>query len=834
MSDNTVEIKFGAQTGPLKEGTNQAAASVEGSVSRMNAAFADMAAKIKGHTASAIDSSSSMATGLKGHFETVGGAVGKLNGGLLAFAAVLAGGSFFKSAVDESKQFTSEAVKLSRALGITVDEASALNVALGDIYSSAETFIGASQMLTRNIRTNEQGIREMGVATRDSSGHLRPMQEIMMDSLKTLSNYKQGVDQNIAAQKLFGRGAAEASQLLKLNSAVIEEAKNKQQELGLTVGKENVEASKAYKAAMNDVGDVLLAVKKVIGDAVMPVLTRLGEWFSKLMPPAIFALKVAFSTLASVVIAVMGVLEALGEIIIGLAAPIMAFGRAIKALLSGDMTTATKEMQGMWSTWGDKMGEAFEKAKASASRSLADIKAQWGKPTAISAPTGGKTMGEEDPDKGKSRMGKWDAELTAAKVSYEKQNDLREMSKQQEMAYWEELKKRFKLTKEEMLSVGQKIDSLQLAMNKENIAEQIAAKKAEMESWKNNMVERLRISEEHYAIVVKRYGDESKEAKAAQAEIDRVKRQSAEQLKKAELDAMEMRRNMAMGDIEIEEQNAQALFQQGMISNAEMLTLEQQFEDARFAIKSAALDERMALLLSDPDANPAEIRKTLDQVIQVQQEHQAKLANIRNAAAAEDRKYDKAFADGVGNSFGNMISNVLSGTMKVRDAFRSMAQSVLSTFTGMIGKMAAEWMARKLLEKIISAKSAAGDIGMQAAKAGAGGVASMAAAPFPLNTQAPAFGAAMSALAGSYMGMLAPAASAEGGFDIPAGMNPVTQLHQREMVLPAQYADVIRGMGEGGGKAAAPNVTLQLHPDAMRYTLQDWLQGELARMAAQR
>ena len=42
-------------------------------------------------------------------------------------------------------------------------------------------------------------------------------------------------------------------------------------------------------------------------------------------------------------------------------------------------------------------------------------------------------------------------------------------------------------------------------------------------------------------------------------------------------------------------------------------------------------------------------------------------------------------------------------------------------------------------------------------------------------------------------------AVAAGGFDIPSGLNPVTQLHEKEMVLPSQYADVIRGLANNGG-----------------------------------
>lgn len=44
-----------------------------------------------------------------------------------------------------------------------------------------------------------------------------------------------------------------------------------------------------------------------------------------------------------------------------------------------------------------------------------------------------------------------------------------------------------------------------------------------------------------------------------------------------------------------------------------------------------------------------------------------------------------------------------------------------------------------------------------------------------------------------------PGFRAAGGFDVPSGVNPVTRLHEKEMVLPAQYADVIRGLANNGG-----------------------------------
>ncbi|GEM_PF-3290267 len=53
-------------------------------------------------------------------------------------------------------------------------------------------------------------------------------------------------------------------------------------------------------------------------------------------------------------------------------------------------------------------------------------------------------------------------------------------------------------------------------------------------------------------------------------------------------------------------------------------------------------------------------------------------------------------------------------------------------------------------------------------------------------------------------------ASAEGGYDIPAGVNPVTQLHEKEMVLPKAQAEVIRGLAANGGAAGGGNMKLTI------------------------
>src|SRR5690606_11617977 len=86
-------------------------------------------------------------------------------------------------------------------------------------------------------------------------------------------------------------------------------------------------------------------------------------------------------------------------------------------------------------------------------------------------------------------------------------------------------------------------------------------------------------------------------------------------------------------------------------------------------------------------------------------------------------------------------------------------------------------------------------------EAGAGAAQSQASIPYVGPVLALA---AMAAVFAGVMGMSSKVPSAAGGFDIPAGVNPLTQLHEEEMVLPAKYADVVRGMAENGGSSGEP------------------------------
>lgn len=148
------------------------------------------------------------------------------------------------------------------------------------------------------------------------------------------------------------------------------------------------------------------------------------------------------------------------------------------------------------------------------------------------------------------------------------------------------------------------------------------------------------------------------------------------------------------------------------------------------------------------------------------------------------------------------------------DFMRQMFQRLVKDFAisqaRMLAASAARWLSEKkitaegVIQKIaIESWGAIKTIAMRAAEAAAGAWAALSGIPYVGPFLAPA--AAAAALAG-VLALGGGIRSAAGGYDIPAGLNPITQLHAQEMVLPKEYANVIRGMAEGDGSGGPVNV----------------------------
>ena len=141
---------------------------------------------------------------------------------------------------------------------------------------------------------------------------------------------------------------------------------------------------------------------------------------------------------------------------------------------------------------------------------------------------------------------------------------------------------------------------------------------------------------------------------------------------------------------------------------------------------------------------------------------------------------------------------VQKGQMTKAAAEQNMIHQVERTALASVAKKLEAELAAAVAGKAITAQHALSEIAAHAASAAAGAWSAMSSIPYV----GPEIAAAVAAA--TLVGVLAlgsRVASAAGGYDIPQGVNPVTQLHAQEMVLPAPLANTVRSMAQGGAGA---------------------------------
>jgi predicted metal-binding transcription factor (methanogenesis marker protein 9) len=691
---------------------------------------------------------------MKGALSGMEGAFAKVQGMLIGLVGLVAGGKFLQKGIDETNKLTEESIKLSRALGISMEEATSLNTALGDIYTDSDSYIGTFQRFSQQLRRNEDGMKEMGIKTRDANGHLRDSQEVFRDALSMVGQFKPGLDQTTFAQKAFGKSIEEVMQLQRLNNEVLEEAKRKNEELGLVITDQNVEANHAYKAAMNDVGDVMTAVMKVVGEAVMPVFTQLAKYFASTGPTVINIFRGAMTGLLAVFrtveMAVKTVGGAIFEMINHMIDQLGNLSDLLAAVFRGDFQEAANiyDRMGQRFVQGVKnvatnTKEAFIEAKEAFS---GDLERVWGdkvaaKGTGVAGSSGTKRMGnlKDDPKekKDKSRTSEWEAELEARKVAYQKENDLRELSKQAELKYWSDIQARVDLSVEERLAVRKKVASAELEIMKEQ-----------------------------------------------RTQINALSEQAITAYQQQQLEELDARREAAAFEVEM-----------GRMTNMELLALDQQLEDERYRITKEAIAARLELLSKDPTKNVVALQRLNDELAAVEREHQRNSQTIMREQHKEQTKDWQSFFQNIGQSWAGIVQGLVNRTMTLGQAVRSLFGTLLSQVTGFITQMLAKKAAAWTTEKALGLAG----IGMEAAKAGAGAAASQA--PIPIIGPALAL-AAMATVFGAVSALSGRVPSARGGYSVPSGVNPLTQLHEEEMVLPKEESQVVKDLARGGGGGA--------------------------------
>ena len=683
--------------------------------------------------------------------EGIGKGFEKLMSTMGALGGILAGGAMFKEAIDKTLEWNGEVMKLSRTLGITSEDASGLAVALHHVGIGGDTFTGIAMKMTKQMRANGEAFDKLGVSTKDSNGEWRNTSEVMVDAIEKLNSMQAGTDRNVAAQALFGARVGDLGPLLRINKDLLEESAEKAKKYNLVVGPEGAAQTRAYKDAMKDVQLITQSLQVQVGNVLMPILLKLGQFLGEEGPKLAEGFGYAIKGVVQVFYVLKAVIETITIVVTAVFDELIiiftTLGKVMMAVMSGDFKGAVAiGKQGLQEIKAEDEAvvDGIKKSWADLAKNSKEL---WSDgPKKKSKKPEGDTLGGDDLKVGKKEkpnlVGEWEAELTKQKALLtESDGDLAEMAKEDERKFWEG----------------------KLALTKKGSAEWVAI--------------RLKMAEDGKAIQ-KAEDEEQKKADKETSDLAKLTRQ----------DEMAAAKNA----IEVKRANLAAAVQLGQITHAQELAELKKFHAEELKIEIDALLAEQALHKDDP-VKFAEIQ---NRILAAKRKSNLDIQKINTQAAQEEMKTWTQVATVVTSSLGNALTGLITKTQSFGQAMQSMMQAISQGFMKLAMDMAMEWVKGEMIKKAASITTATTQATGNAVVAGSGAAAS--AASIPVYGWAIALAAGAAVLAG-VMGMKSSIGSAQNGWDIPSGLNPMAQLHEEEMVLPKEQANVIRNMAKGGG-----------------------------------
>lgn len=376
--------------------------------------------------------------------------------------------------------------------------------------------------------------------------------------------------------------------------------------------------------------------------------------------------------------------------------------------------------------------------------------------------------------------------------------------------------------------------------------DKVAGLRLELAQWRNNTEEQLRLAEQIAQAAKAQFGAESSEFSAAQQEIVRIRQRAADQQRAIQDEIAANQTQAALASIALEQQQADNAVAMGLMTQRERLALEQGFEDRMLEIKRKALEARLELMAKDPDLNPVERQRIYTQIEELERQHKARKGELDGARKAEDNQPLLNTFQSMAAAMADQTTRMIMGQQSAMQTLQGIyAQTATAFVQEMVTKPMAAWLAGEAQKTAatllgvntrtaaeatgaamstgITAATAIKTIGIKAYEAAASVYASISAIPIIGPFLAPAMAVGAIAAVGGFASKIF---SAEGGFDIPAGVNPMVQAHAKEMILPAKYADVIRGLAaNGGGGGGGSNVQISISALDAR-SVERWLRGD--------
>ena len=202
-------------------------------------------------------------------------------------AAIAAAGSLFGLAQSVAN-IGDEARKTAQGLGLTTEKLQQMQFAASIAGVKSQDFFNSLRKLTKTMSDASQGLvtykktyDALGISVTDVNGELRGSDEVLADVADKFAAMPDNAKKTAFALELFGRSGARLIPFLNEGSKGIAKLGAEASALGFVMSEKTAKAAEEFNDAITRLQAVARGLQIIIGEKLMPVITRLIDGFRK-------------------------------------------------------------------------------------------------------------------------------------------------------------------------------------------------------------------------------------------------------------------------------------------------------------------------------------------------------------------------------------------------------------------------------------------------------------------------------------------------------------------------------------------------------------------------
>lgn len=217
--------------------------------------------------------------------------IGQFAPAALGIAGIAAAGEALKGSVETTEQFGHAVLALQSEIGGSAEQASTLLATFQRYNISADQAGATLGIFSKHLmgvedaagdattggKSFDQAMQSLGISSRDSSGSLRPMSDILLNVSDRFQGMPDGIEKTNDSMALFGRSGRDLILMLNQGSVALQENMATAQRYGLQLSGENIEAIHAYGMAQKDMEQAQTGLALQTGQVLIPALTRVDQ-----------------------------------------------------------------------------------------------------------------------------------------------------------------------------------------------------------------------------------------------------------------------------------------------------------------------------------------------------------------------------------------------------------------------------------------------------------------------------------------------------------------------------------------------------------------------------